>query len=721
MIRELRFRKLSDDDIRDLCKFEIEGTKADIKDENFGGNICKVCARCQSDKCKGHNAYITLPYKIFNPFYETLIYNMLKDICLRCKKEVSKCRCANPNTVTGDKMKISDDGTEIKDSKGELLIDAGTFASALGKKADSLVTSVILIPYLDIDENASAALKDNYTNLLKRFSDLTESERQLSLLKTKTKAKTVNARKSRVEMYNAIKAVLFTTSNVRGYGMITKDQKFSNNISILSGKKGLIRSKLLGGNIYGFGRAVIVPSPMNPNIIMVPKEIAQSIKIKITIDRYNIKFYEEYLDIPLSEGSVVTSPLLDGMVVIANRQPTLSEGSLVAFDVIVWDSPCIGIHQSLMATFAGDFDGDEMNLWVPLTSDTINEVRSRLTLQARQFNRVTRLTPTLKPQQDPVLAMYMISIDDEPLSPQEVDILLNEVFIRSINIDEFYETCIQVLELKVPEDIPKMRVCKAALSHRLARNVLIAYPFPKGYYNGQPLTSSEIMKLLAKYIKSEPEADASMIVDRIYNLASTWFRIRTSSFGVEDFVKPLEIREREKKIRDECLAVKREDFIRIEHYYAYLERKLQKYSKEATDFIKSRPNRLHLLHQSESRGKPGNIAQMNVASGFEPLSQDTPTSFFPFDVSDVPLFSFHSLSEGLSIVEYGWSSMKTKDDIAIKAQKTPYSGEALRDASKSSSNMVLDYSGNLRSSHYILIEDFIGVDFKDLEERCKKH
>lgn len=68
----------------------------------------------------------------------------------------------------------------------------------------------------------------------------------------------------------------------------------------------------------------------------------------------------------LGEGKVVYRHLVDGDIMLTNRQPTLHKPGLMAHRARVLKSEkTIRMHYANCSTFNADFDGDEINLHLP--------------------------------------------------------------------------------------------------------------------------------------------------------------------------------------------------------------------------------------------------------------------------------------------------------------------------------------------------------------------
>lgn len=77
---------------------------------------------------------------------------------------------------------------------------------------------------------------------------------------------------------------------------------------------------------------------------------------------------EKRMSMPLEPGTVVFRHLVDGDIVMSNRQPTLHKMSMMAHRVRVFDTDNIQHSINNTPPYGADFDGDEMNILVPKKS-----------------------------------------------------------------------------------------------------------------------------------------------------------------------------------------------------------------------------------------------------------------------------------------------------------------------------------------------------------------
>jgi len=173
----------------------------------------------------------------------------------------------------------------------------------------------------------------------------------------------------------------------------------------LGSKEGRIRSNLQGKRVEFSARSVITPDPnISVKELGVPLKIAMNLTFPEKVTAFNIgKLYKliqngpdtypgaktiqrvdgrtislKHLNaktIELFEGDVVNRHLMDGDVVLFNRQPSLHRMSMMAHIAKILPYNTFRLNVFVTAPYNADFDGDEMNLHAPQSVEAATELR----------------------------------------------------------------------------------------------------------------------------------------------------------------------------------------------------------------------------------------------------------------------------------------------------------------------------------------------------------
>jgi len=211
----------------------------------------------------------------------------------------------------------------------------------------------------------------------------------------------------------------------------------------LKGKAGRFRGNLSGKRVDFSGRTVISPDPnLRITEVGVPERVAKTLTYPEVVTKHNLRrlksavltgpdSYPGANFIVLSDGvkkflrygnrektaqelaigSIVERHLIDGDVVLFNRQPSLHRISIMAHRVRISPHRTFRFNECVCAPYNADFDGDEMNLHVPQTEEARAEA---LELMAVQKNLVTPRNgePLVAATQDFLTTAFLLTSKD---------------------------------------------------------------------------------------------------------------------------------------------------------------------------------------------------------------------------------------------------------------------------------------------------------------------
>ncbi|RKO94694.1 hypothetical protein BDK51DRAFT_36240 [Blyttiomyces helicus] len=177
----------------------------------------------------------------------------------------------------------------------------------------------------------------------------------------------------------------------------------------LKGKEGRIRGNMMGKRVDFCARSVITGDPyISIEEVGVPKSIAINLTFPETVNALNIekmqklvnnspnypgaRFYFSGVDGKrfglkkvkikprVKIGDILKKHMIDGDYVIFNRQPTLHKMSMMAHHAKVMDYSTFRLNVNVTASYNADFDGDEMNLHMPVQQTTRAELETLMTV-----------------------------------------------------------------------------------------------------------------------------------------------------------------------------------------------------------------------------------------------------------------------------------------------------------------------------------------------------
>jgi DNA-directed RNA polymerase beta' subunit len=244
----------------------------------------------------------------------------------------------------------------------------------------------------------------------------------------------------------------------------------------IKGKTGRVRSNLMGKRVEFSARTVITPDPyININQLGIPKRIATELTIPEEVTPQNINYLSGLVkngrdiypganfvlrninqngknniqkidlkyrksSIKLNIGDIVERHCIDGDYVLFNRQPTLHKPSMMGHSIKVLDNDNLNTFRmniSVCGPYGADFDGDEMNIFLPQSIQARNEIK-RLADVKYQIIGVKESKPIIGCTQDTLSGAFVLSNSENILYGREIcNLLCNTSIINknTIKID----------------------------------------------------------------------------------------------------------------------------------------------------------------------------------------------------------------------------------------------------------------------------------------------
>jgi len=204
-------------------------------------------------------------------------------------------------------------------------------------------------------------------------------------------------------------------------------------------KTGRVRGNLMGKRVDFSARSVITPDAnIELDELGVPEEIAVNLTFPETVSAFNRERLLGYVrngpdvhpgaksifikrenkpvslryvpldSIDLHDGDIVHRHLIDGDIVLFNRQPSLHKASMEGHRVRVLPYSTFRLNVSATRPYNADFDGDEMNMHVPQSISAATELR-QLASVLRQIISPRTASPIISVFQDTMTGVYRIS------------------------------------------------------------------------------------------------------------------------------------------------------------------------------------------------------------------------------------------------------------------------------------------------------------------------
>ena len=233
----------------------------------------------------------------------------------------------------------------------------------------------------------------------------------------------------------------------------------------LKSKEGRIRGNLMGKRVDFSARSVITPDPcISINELGVPIRIAMNLTYPEKINKYNkeklLKLIKNGPDkypgakyirkvnenmrtirlkgydidrLTIEDGDIVDRHVMNGDYVLFNRQPSLHKMSMMSHKVRVMPYDTFRLNPAVTPSYNADYDGDEMNLHLPQSVQTENELKM-LSNVSLQIISPRQSKPIISVVQDVTLGLYRLTKDDVRVSEKQLFNLLmsNSRFLGDI-------------------------------------------------------------------------------------------------------------------------------------------------------------------------------------------------------------------------------------------------------------------------------------------------
>ena len=557
--------------------------------------------------------------------------------------------------------------------------------------------------------------------------------------------------------------------------------------SRINGKEGIIRGNIMGKRVDYSARSVISPDPnLQIDEIGIPLSIAMNLTfqehfldlgnqkeklqrlIKNGPSRYpgakyviteKGKILCNYFKRELKIGDIVERHLLDGDIIIFNRQPSLHKMSMMGFKVKILPYSTFRLNLSVTTPFNADFDGDEMNLHLPQSIPVKKEVKDIMYVSKQvispQSNR-----PIMGIVQDSLVGCSLFTSRDTFLTYEETMNIIN--FIDDFNIENLPKPCIikpkllwsgkQIFSLILPKKLNFSRFREETpekLSNKL--NILDNFVEIKNgeLYQGiickksiGASCSGGITHCIWKMTKNDNEDEdgpklSLKFLSLCQKIINQFLLLKGFSAGISDTIcdsktneKIINIKKDVKQNIKNIIDNSKNGLLKcqigknmIDSFEFQSNSILNNACSEAGKIVKdslSQDNNLKNMVSSGSKGNLTNISQITALVG----QQNVEGKRISFDFKDRTLphylkfdydieskgFIENSFIKGLNPQEFFFHAKAGREGIIDTAIKTSESGYIQRRLIKSLEDIKVEYDGTVRNSKRNIIQFIYGED-----------
>ena len=465
---------------------------------------------------------------------------------------------------------------------------------------------------------------------------------------------------------------------------------------ILRGKQGRFRQNLLGKRVDYSGRSVIVVGPsLKIYQCGLPREMALELFKPFVMKRLvetqkssNIKEAKRKVEQVADEVWDALEVVIKEHPVLLNRAPTLHRLSIQAFEPVLVEGRAIKLHPLVCKAFNADFDGDQMPVHVPLSSEAQAEARF-LMLSANNLLKPVDGKAIAVPSQDMVLGSYYLTLDPRPDEKGAGSAFRNydEAVMAYASGELQIHAPIKVRIFKEIDGETKSKVIDTTLG-RLIFNKEI--PQDLGYVDREKdpfgleinfvAGSKQLSQIVDRTIKVHNFTMAAEVLDHIKAMGYKYSTQASLSISVADMIIPQEkytiVKEAEKQV-DEVFAHFNEGELSEEERYNCVIDIWNKATNDVIAQIKENFNMYNPIKMMSDSGARGSMTQMRQLAGMRGLMFSATGK-----TMEIPIKS--NFREGLTILEYfvaARSARKSLSDTALKTADSGYLTRRLVDVS----------------------------------------
>jgi DNA-directed RNA polymerase subunit beta' len=445
---------------------------------------------------------------------------------------------------------------------------------------------------------------------------------------------------------------------------------------VIKGKQGRFRQNLLGKRVDFSGRSVIV---VGPNLRMdecgLPKKMALELFKPHLIAKLEDKGYattvkqaKKMIEDQTNEVWECLSEIVDGYPIMLNRAPTLHKLSIQAFHPKLIDGKAIQLHPLVCSAFNADFDGDQMAVHVPLSSEAIAEAKV-LMLSSMNILLPASGKAIATPSQDMVLGLYYISLEKNGVKGA------NKLFANVDEVKIAMENGALDLHAKIRTRVDN-RVIHTTAGRLILKSILPDF-VPVNLWN--TVMKKKAISTLVDYVnKYGGIAVTASFLDNLKNLGFKTATEAGVSISIADIIVPEhkadmmnESKSRVKEIQKQYeagLLTNDERYNKIIDVWTDANNTIASDMMELVQTDKDGFNSIHMMADSGARGSAAQIRQLAGMRGL----MAKPSG----DIIETPIVS--NFKEGLNVLEYFISTHGARKGLADTALKTANAGYLTR-------------------------------------------
>jgi DNA-directed RNA polymerase II subunit RPB1 len=541
----------------------------------------------------------------------------------------------------------------------------------------------------------------------------------------------------------------------------------------IGSKEGRVRYNIQGKRVEQSARTVITPDP-NISIaeVGVPMKIAMNLSRPERVTQWNRKKLYKFVqngtdvfpgaksiirtdgrmislkhvntkEIVLYDGDTVNRHLMDGDILLFNRQPTLHRLSMMGHIVKVLPFNTFRLNVSVTSPYNADFDGDEMNAHIPQSYEAFMELKE-IAAVPHQIIRPRDATPVIGVVQDTLVGSHLATKPGNSFTRREFMNLMmwNKRFeglpvategvgkTSRFSGHQIIGSLLSPINVEMQNSSYKDDKSDSNII-KIREGIIQQGVFDKGIFNkpGRGIVHTT-------YNDYGPE-DTVNLLDDIQCVVENYLIMKGFSVGISDLIADERTRNEMNRVIKACKKDIEEIILQLHNdlfvnntgksnqeefetrTFVILNKALNEAGKIGEGSLSSE-NRLITMVKAGSKGGPINIAQMVACVGQQaPEGRRIPYGFtdrtLPHykmfdDGAEARGFVESSFIRGLTPQEFFFHAMSGREGLIDTAVKTSDTGYTQRQLIKAMEDLMIQHDGTVRDANGSIVQFYYGED-----------
>ena len=483
---------------------------------------------------------------------------------------------------------------------------------------------------------------------------------------------------------------------------------------MLKGKQGRFRQNLLGKRVDYSGRSVIVVGPeLKFYQCGIPKKMALELFKPFVMKKlveeghaHNIKSAKRMVERVKPQVWDVLDSVIKDHPVLLNRAPTLHRLGIQAFEPVLVEGKAIKLHPLVCTAYNADFDGDQMAVHVPLSTEAQAEARL-LMLSTNNILAPKDGKPITTPTQDMVLGAYYLTVETkgelgEGMVFKDYGEMLHAYYNGNVGLHARVKVRVK-LDENDKGQLVESTVGRFILNENIPQDLgFVDRSVDKYSLEVEQLVNKKILgNIIEKCFRKHGNAVTSTVLDHIKETGFHYSTIGAISISMGDIFVPKAKSEMLKRAEEEVDKFEksyRRGLISDDERYEKVIEIWNRTTDELTDILMDGLDPMNNIYIMSLSGARGSVNQIRQLAGMRGLMASASGKTI-----EIPIKS--NFREGLSVLEFFVSTHGSRKGLADTALRTADSGYLTRRLVDVSQDVIVR-EVDCGTDEYLLVKAF---------------